>query len=57
MKKYSFLIISPAGEKMSIEAVSRKQAIEIYLQKTGMPLDFFQKHCKIINKGVSTQKS
>lgn len=57
MKKYSFLIISPAGENVSIEAVSRKQAIEIYLQKTGIPPDFFQKHCKIINKGVLTQKS
>jgi hypothetical protein len=57
MKKYVFLIIPPTGENKYITAESRKKAIEIYLQKTGMPLDFFQKHCKIINKGVLTQKS
>ena len=56
MKKYVFLIIPPTGGNKYVTAVSRKQAIEIYLSKTGMPIDFFQKHCKIINKGVLTNQ-
>jgi hypothetical protein len=50
--KYKYLITPHVGEPVLIVAPSRMAAIAAYSAKTGMPEDFFKRHCKIKNLGA-----
>lgn len=49
--KFVYSITDPTGRKTTIVATQRQKAIETYLKETGMPEDFFKKHCTIKNNG------
>lgn len=49
--KYEFTITDSTGRKTTIVEAQRQKAIETYLKNTGMPEDFFKKHCTIKNNG------
>jgi len=49
--KFVYIITDSTGRKTTIVETQRQKAIETYLKETGMPEDFFKKHCKIENKG------
>ena len=48
---FAYMIMDHTGRKTEIVANSRQKAIERYLESTGMPEDFFKKHCKIKSTG------
>lgn len=42
-----YTIIEDAGQITSVMAKSRTEAINKFLAETGMPREFFKKHCAI----------
>lgn len=47
-----FVIYDGIQKPQEFIAKSKGEAIKTFLEKTGMPEDFFKQHCKIVYKGV-----
>jgi hypothetical protein len=47
MKTRKYTITEPTGRITSVMAESRTEAINKFLEQTGMPKEFFKKHCLI----------
>jgi hypothetical protein len=52
MRRYKFKISTDAGVTTYICASCRTEAIEIYQQQTGVPIDYIKEHCLIKNLGI-----
>ena len=52
MRKYKFKISTDAGVIAYICASCRTEAIEIYQEQTGVPIDYIREHCLIKNLGM-----
>ena len=52
MRRYRFKISTDADITTYICASCRTEAIEIYQQQTGVPIDYIKKHCLIKNVGL-----
>ena len=51
-KNFDFKISTDAGATTYICAPCRTEAIEIYQQQTGVPIDYIKEHCLIKNLGL-----
>ena len=51
-KNFDFKISADAGVTTYICASCRTEAIEIYQQQTGIPIDYIKEHCLIKNLGL-----
>ena len=52
MRRYKFKISTDAGVTTYICASCRTEAIEIYQEQTGVPIDYIKEHCLIKNLGL-----
>ena len=50
--KYEYEIISPAGRAVYILAETRYEAIRLYCEETGCPVDYVKRYCTVRNKGL-----
>ena len=51
-KNFDFKISTDAGVTIYICASCRTEAIEIYQEQTGVPIDYIKEHCLIKNLGL-----